>query len=72
MKSQGSKIYGHMVRGARINDPITRSGVIDYSVGTGCNEGRARMEETQVPRWIDDCTTEQSARLYHKFDNAPR
>ena len=21
-------------------------------------------------RWIDDCTSEQSARLYHKFDNA--
>ena len=24
----------------------------------------------QLPRWIDNCTTEQSARLYHKFDNA--
>ena len=24
----------------------------------------------QVPRWIDKCTTEHSARLYHKFDNA--
>ena len=21
-------------------------------------------------RWIDNCTTEQSALLYHKFDNA--
>ena len=27
------------------------------------------MEELQVSRWIDNCTVEQSARLYHKFDN---
>ena len=24
----------------------------------------------QVPRWIDNCIAEQSAQLYHKFDNA--
>ena len=24
----------------------------------------------QVPRWIDNCTTQQSVLLYHKFDNA--
>ena len=23
-----------------------------------------------MSRWIENCTTEQSARLYHKFDNA--
>ena len=45
MKSQGSKIRGHMVRGAKINDiirRITKIRVMDYSVGIGCNEGRAR------------------------------
>ena len=24
----------------------------------------------QMSRWIDNCITEQSAQLYHKFDNA--
>ena len=24
----------------------------------------------QVLRWIDNCTAEQHARLYHKFDNS--
>ena len=24
----------------------------------------------QVPRWIDNCTAQQSVWLYHKFDNA--
>ena len=24
----------------------------------------------QVPSWIDDCITEQSALLYYKFDSA--
>ena len=40
-------------------------------MGIGCNEGWAqrREEEKQVPRWIENCTTKQSARLYHKFDN---
>ena len=28
------------------------------------------MEEFQVPRWIDDLTSEHSARLYHIADNA--
>ena len=23
-----------------------------------------------MSRWIDDCTVKQSARLYHRFDNA--
>ena len=23
-----------------------------------------------MPRWIENCTSKQSARLYHKFDNA--
>ena len=23
-----------------------------------------------MPRWIENCTVEQSAQLYHKFDNA--
>ena len=41
MKSQASKICGHMVRGARINERITRSGVMDYSVGIGCSEDGA-------------------------------
>ena len=38
MKGQGSKIPDHMVRGARINDPIrimTRIRVMDCSVGIG-------------------------------------
>ena len=42
MKGQGSKIRGHTVRGARINDPIrriTRIRVMDYSVGIRCSEG---------------------------------
>ena len=44
MKGQGSKIRGHMVRGARINNPIqrgTRSGGMDYSVDIRCSESRA-------------------------------
>ena len=28
------------------------------------------VEELQVPRWIDNRIAEQSARIYHKFDNA--
>ena len=28
------------------------------------------MEELQVPRWIDNRISEQSARICHKFDNA--
>ena len=42
MKGQGSKICGHMVRGARINDQIQRIirvGVMDCSVGIECIEG---------------------------------
>ena len=27
------------------------------------------VEEIQVLRWIDNCIAEQSAQLYHKFDN---
>ena len=45
MKGQGSKIRGHMVRGARINNPIqrgTKSGGMDCSVGIRCSEGRAQ------------------------------
>ena len=44
MKGQGSKICGHMVRGARINKPIWRVArirVMDFGVGVGCSEGRA-------------------------------
>ena len=43
MKGQGSKIRGHMVRGARINDPIrrvTKIRVMDWNVDIKCNEGR--------------------------------
>ena len=29
-----------------------------------------QVEEWQELRWIDKCTAEQSARLYHKVDNA--
>ena len=32
--------------------------------------GQEWAEESRVPRWVDDCIVEQSARLYHKFDNA--
>ena len=42
MKGQDSKIRGHMMRGAQINDPIrriTRKRVMDCSVGIGCSEG---------------------------------
>ena len=42
MKGHGSKIRGHIVRGARINDliqRIIRVGVMDCSVGIGCGEG---------------------------------
>ena len=28
-----------------------------------------RMKELQVPKWIDHHSAEQSARLYHKFNN---
>ena len=28
------------------------------------------MEEKQEPRWIENCTAKESARLHHKFDNA--
>ena len=45
MKSQGSKIRGHMVRGARINDlirRIIRVEVMDCSMGIGCIEGWAQ------------------------------
>ena len=44
MKGQGSKIRDHMVRGARISDPIqrvTRIRVMDCSVGILCSEGWA-------------------------------
>ena len=44
MKGYGSKIRGHMVRGAQINDPIRRIvkvGVMECSVGIECNEVRA-------------------------------
>ena len=67
MKSLGRKIRVHMVRGARVNNQIqrmTRSGVMDDSVGIGCNEGwarrsgRGRVEDMQAPRWIDDCIAE--------------
>ena len=45
MKGQGSKICGHVVRDAQINDlirKIIRVGVMDCNVGIGCSEGRAR------------------------------
>ena len=45
IKSQGSKICGHMVSGTRINDPIQRIirvGVMDCSVSIGCSQGQAR------------------------------
>ena len=45
MKGQGSRIRGHMVRGAQINDPnrrIIKVGVMDCSVGIVCSEGQAR------------------------------
>ena len=44
MKGQGSKICGHVMRGARINDPIQRIirvGVMDCNMSLGCSEGRA-------------------------------
>ena len=50
MKGQDSKIRGHIVRGARINDLIrrvTRIRVMDCSVGIGCSEGRA----LSMSRW---------------------
>ena len=28
------------------------------------------MEEKQEPRWLENCTAKESARLHHKFDNA--
>ena len=39
MKGQGSKIRGHMVRGAQINNLIRRV-VMDCSVGIGCSESQ--------------------------------
>ena len=74
MKGQGNKIRDHMVRDARINDPIrriTRIRVIDYSVGKGYNEGRARSsgkgkmkkskcrggERTTLPSRVPNYTT---------------
>ena len=30
---------------------------------------QGRVEELQVPRWIDNRTAEQSAWIYQKFDN---
>ena len=45
MKCQGRKIHSHMVRGARINDPIqeiTRIRVMNCSVGIRCCEGPKR------------------------------
>ena len=44
MKGRGIKICGHIVRGARINDPIwriTRIRVMDCRVGIEGSEGRA-------------------------------
>ena len=43
MKGQGSKIRGHMVRGAQINNLIrrvTKIRVMDCSVGIGCSESQ--------------------------------
>ena len=45
MKGQESNIRRHMVRGARINDPIrriTKIRVMNHSVGIGCIEGLVR------------------------------
>ena len=36
----------------------------------GSELGQGWEEEKQVSRWINNCTVEQSAWLYHKFDNA--
>ena len=45
--------------------------VMDYSVGIGCSGAWAEgVEEMQVPRWINNCTTQQSALLYPKSDNS--
>ena len=48
---------------------------MDCSVGIGCSEGQARsagrgVEKKQVPRWIHNRIAEESAQIYHKFDNA--
>ena len=45
MKGKGSKIYGHMVRDARINNPVQKgikSGGMDCCVGIRCSEGWER------------------------------